>query len=889
MSNYITPPYPIFTDVTGTPLDAGFVFIGAEDSDAIANPINVYWDKEKTQLADQPLRTRNGYISKDGSPCKIFIDQPSCSIFVKNRFNTAVLNDLSFDILSNSSAVVAAVGAERERAIGVEAVLDQKIESTNTTLDSKITNESSRAQAAELVLQNQVNAVGVGNKAYLTYALMDADKVNIPAKSKVTVTNDTTASNNGDWQWDGVAFTKSAFDPVQISKNNTAQITREQNSLRNYFTTDMFSGVDRSVASSETIVYGDGFVTLPASTGFVLKRTLLAATTISVAVTIDEIAIPNIKVIRRLADNSILEINPNRSETIGGKITLYFDAVSFLSTDIQFSIYTYSRDHTVRNVSILNSNLAYVVKHDDNVNAKIASVRSELTTGYYPKEVINAFPYPNLDNVNLYGDPAITVAYPSLDNIDYFQVTKPVGVATGNTSFAGWELTEDKLPDEFRIDLKNVLITHVANINTILFRVQFIKPSGNQSLSVPLTKDAVTGKYSGFADFVKPSDTTRVRIYPSFTAMSGYASDVSFSIPIGGLVMTDLQKPNTVSSMIESSYNTDPFKTAVENVVGSSIEINTNSIDIASVQSAFSNAVSRGELIFKDGVLTDVNADFNYISWWGSSSIAGMTPYLTTMATSLGVANKYNGGRSGEIMQYHAARMGAVNAMVKIPTGSIPASGKVEVTCNLPNIMYSAIGTFTGYLNGVLGTFGYDVASSTQLSFTRAVSGSAIQVDPVKDYEFVPNLDQKNISGYVILNVGKNNILYNSTYNETAEDIFAYTMRMYEHVRNAFKRVIVINHYCNTNFNAKQIEITKQLNALLAKQFGNCLVDNNAYLLSEQVWIDTGLTKTQADIDATALGVLPPTLSSDPLHMNGVTSQALVDLVLKPKFQEIWF
>ena len=149
MSNYITPPYPIFTDVTGTPLDAGFVFIGAEASDAIANPINVYWDKEKTQLADQPLRTRNGYISKDGSPCKIFIDQPSCSIFVKNRFNTAVLNDLSFDILSNSSAVVAAVGAERERAIGVEAVLDQKIESTNTTLDSKITNESSRAQAAE--------------------------------------------------------------------------------------------------------------------------------------------------------------------------------------------------------------------------------------------------------------------------------------------------------------------------------------------------------------------------------------------------------------------------------------------------------------------------------------------------------------------------------------------------------------------------------------------------------------------------------------------------------------------------------------------------------------------------------------------------------------------
>lgn len=225
MSNYITPPYPIFTDVTGTPLDAGFVFIGAEDSDAIANPINVYWDKEKTQLADQPLKTRNGYISKDGSPCKIFIDQPSCSIFVKNRFNTTVLNDLSFDILSNSSAVVAAVGAEQERATSAETVLDQKIDTTNTTLDSKITNESSRAQAIEEDLQNQVNAVGVGNKAYKTYAEMDADKANIPVKSKVTVTNDATASNNGDWQWDGVAFTKSDYDPIAQSQNYTDEKT----------------------------------------------------------------------------------------------------------------------------------------------------------------------------------------------------------------------------------------------------------------------------------------------------------------------------------------------------------------------------------------------------------------------------------------------------------------------------------------------------------------------------------------------------------------------------------------------------------------------------------------------------------------------------------------
>ncbi|MEQ1095090.1 hypothetical protein [Acinetobacter johnsonii] len=55
-------------------------------------------------------------------------------------------------------------------------------------------------------------------RAYKTYAEMDADKANLSPKTKVTVTNDSTESNNGDWQWDGVAFTKSAYDPLSQTK-----------------------------------------------------------------------------------------------------------------------------------------------------------------------------------------------------------------------------------------------------------------------------------------------------------------------------------------------------------------------------------------------------------------------------------------------------------------------------------------------------------------------------------------------------------------------------------------------------------------------------------------------------------------------------------------------
>ncbi|MGF2881811.1 SGNH/GDSL hydrolase family protein [Acinetobacter johnsonii] len=57
-------------------------------------------------------------------------------------------------------------------------------------------------------------------RAYKTYAEMDADKANLSPKTKVTVTNDATASNNGDWQWDGAVFTKSAFDLMaQVNAN----------------------------------------------------------------------------------------------------------------------------------------------------------------------------------------------------------------------------------------------------------------------------------------------------------------------------------------------------------------------------------------------------------------------------------------------------------------------------------------------------------------------------------------------------------------------------------------------------------------------------------------------------------------------------------------------
>ena len=131
------------------------------------------------------------------------------------------LEDIRNNIQNTGANISNLVSAERDRALIAE-----------TNLDQKINTEKLRAQSAETVLQTNINAVGVGNKAYLTYADAVADKANIPNNSKVTVTNDSTSSNNGDWQYStasGGTFTKSTYDPVTIAANDA---TNKANSAK---------------------------------------------------------------------------------------------------------------------------------------------------------------------------------------------------------------------------------------------------------------------------------------------------------------------------------------------------------------------------------------------------------------------------------------------------------------------------------------------------------------------------------------------------------------------------------------------------------------------------------------------------------------------------------
>ena len=90
----IIPPYPVFPDRYGDPLDNGFVYIGVENLEPVTNPLPVYWDEGLTIPAAQPIRTINGYPSRAGTPSALYADD-NFSITVRDSKGLIVYTSLS--------------------------------------------------------------------------------------------------------------------------------------------------------------------------------------------------------------------------------------------------------------------------------------------------------------------------------------------------------------------------------------------------------------------------------------------------------------------------------------------------------------------------------------------------------------------------------------------------------------------------------------------------------------------------------------------------------------------------------------------------------------------------------------------------------------------------
>lgn len=93
MSNRVQNPYEIFTDVDGTPLEGGYIYIGEEGLNPISNPQQAYWDSDLTIPASN-IRTSGGYPSYNGSPGRLYVAD-AYSITVRNSRDDVVFSSIS--------------------------------------------------------------------------------------------------------------------------------------------------------------------------------------------------------------------------------------------------------------------------------------------------------------------------------------------------------------------------------------------------------------------------------------------------------------------------------------------------------------------------------------------------------------------------------------------------------------------------------------------------------------------------------------------------------------------------------------------------------------------------------------------------------------------------
>jgi len=98
----IASPYSYFTDRDGSPLEGGYLYFGTVNLPPETNPIQVYWDTALTIPAAQPIRTRNGYPYRDGTPSKIFA-AADYSITVKNSKQITVFTNLAAETINSTA------------------------------------------------------------------------------------------------------------------------------------------------------------------------------------------------------------------------------------------------------------------------------------------------------------------------------------------------------------------------------------------------------------------------------------------------------------------------------------------------------------------------------------------------------------------------------------------------------------------------------------------------------------------------------------------------------------------------------------------------------------------------------------------------------------------
>lgn len=228
-------------------------------------------------------------------------------------------------------------------------------------------------------------------------------------------------------------------------------------------------------------------------------------------------------------------------------------------------------------------------------------------------------------------------------------------------------------------------------------------------------------------------------------------------------------------------------------------------------------------------------------------------------------------GIGGEDSAQILARIGVASYQVldafTIPTTTTP----VVLTVKTPitptgKSMLANFGMNPCYIHGIEGAIDVDYGAS-EITFTRTVAGEALNVVEGEDLLFRSSEIPFVSENILILWMGQNDL-----------GVIADTQVGY------FKSV---SRLCqNFLFLTPHINTSDELESKMAIEFGSRYINMRRWVLTTAL-DDCGITPTQADLDAIALGNPPPSLLSDPIHFNDTANEIIANYLIRGRLQQL--
>lgn len=194
----IQPPFPVYVDTSGEPLESGFIFIGTTGLEPESNPLSTFWDEDLLYPAPQPIRTIGGIPSRNGSAANIYISETTYSIKVLDK---------------NENLVYSATSQ------------DDNVPAESITADNIDSSDVDEIQA-KLGIDGWIIVGSQANADYATLAAYLADSPQVGDRVLVTETQATTTTITLP---DGIEVKFLRFQPITTSSNLTDVLVLGQN------------------------------------------------------------------------------------------------------------------------------------------------------------------------------------------------------------------------------------------------------------------------------------------------------------------------------------------------------------------------------------------------------------------------------------------------------------------------------------------------------------------------------------------------------------------------------------------------------------------------------------------------------------------------------------